>query len=588
MLQQFFFAAFKHFKSGKFVTFTVPFDTDKLEWILRNFICVGFNNLRYDMPLLWLSCKDQNTDQLKCASNDIINGIALRAIQSKYKFKIEPTRVIDLIDICPLRGSLKLYGARLHADRIEDVPWSTEASLEDWQIPITQDYCLNDLNLTELVYNNLTEQLKLREKLSEEYDRDLMSKSDAQIAETVITHEIRKLKGGTSLSKPKIKEGEIFRFQAPPNMKFQSPRMQEVLRVVETAEFRISQSGYLDRPEEIEALEIKLGNSIYRMGLGGLHSSETTVAIVADNEFDVIDRDVAGYYPSIIINCGLAPRHLGQDFLTVYDTLVQRRLEAKRSGDLAVSESLKIVANSTFGKTSNPYSVLRAPDVTIQIVLGGQLYLLMLIEQLETAGIPIVSANTDGFVMRCPKTKRTKADHIIFQWEKTTGFVTEETEYSAIYSRDVNAYLAIKLDGTVKGKNIYYDPWRAQNAKDRLWQFQKNPNCQISVEAVEKFILHGTPLAETIEACNDIRRFVAVKNVTGGAHKNGDYLGKVIRWYIAAGEEGTINYIANNHLVPDTQGARPIMDLPTELLDDIDYAYYVRRAEGMLKDMGYK
>jgi hypothetical protein len=230
---------------------------------------------------------------------------------------------------------------------------------------------------------------------------------------------------------------------------------------------------------------------------------------------------------------------------------------------------------------------LYSPDVFIQILLGGQLYLLMLIELVEAVGVSVMSANTDGFVMRCPKNLRSRVDTVVAAWERSTGFVTEASTYRGLWARDVNAYIAVTTDGKVKAKNIFYDPWRGTGARDQYWRFQKNPTCQICAEAVERLIVDGIPLEETISRCNDIRKFLAIKSVTGGAHKNGDYLGHVVRWYYAVGETGYINYITNGRIVADTLGARPLMDLPAELPDDIDRDWYTRRAEAMLRDCGW-
>ena len=88
--------------------------------------------------------------------------------------------------------------------------------------------------------------------------------------------------------------------------------------------------------------------------------------------------------------------------------------------------------------------------------------------------------------------------------------------------------------------------------------------------------------------CRDITRFVAVKNVSGGAHWDGHYLGKVVRWYYAKEVPHTINYINSNRIVADSDGAKPLMDLPDQFPDDVDYGRYVQRCEDMLVEMGYK
>lgn len=583
--KNYFLIAFKDTKTKKIILFIPPFNQFKLSWIMHNYTCVGFNSLKYDLPLLWLSYKTQDTKTLKEASNALINGMWYKELQKEFDFTIHPTAHIDLIEVAPLRGSLKLYGARLHAKRIQDVPWGGNNSLEDWQIPVTQDYCINDLDTTELLFDNLTEQLKLRTDLSREYRQDLMSKSDAQIAEAVIGSELMRLKGKYP-SKPKIESEAIHKFNVPENMFFQTEYMQEILKTIAAADFGINENGRLESPKEIQNLKINIGNSIYRMGIGGLHSSEESRAVKA-NDCELVDVDVASYYPAIVIQNKLFPKHLSEDFLTVYKGLVDRRLEAKKLKNIAVSENLKVTINGTFGKTGSPFSILYAPEMTIQITVGGQLYLLMLIERLELVGIPVVSANTDGILIKCPINKKDEMQRIVKEWETTTGFITDETNYKAVFSRDVNAYLAIKENGEVKGKNILYDPWNGKSAKDRYWRFQKNPNAQICVEAIENLIVRYIPIEKTIRECTDMKKFVSVKNVKGGAHRNGEYLGKVVRWYMAKDEQGTINYILNGNKVPDTEGAVALMDLPDELPTNINFDWYIQRANEMLQDIGY-
>jgi len=490
-----------------------------------------------------------------------------------------------LIEVCPLKGSLKLYGGRLHAKRIQDLPWSDANYLEDWQIPITKDYCVNDLDTTELLMDNLSEQLKLRADLSVQYKTDLMSKSDAQIAEAVIGTELERI-SGKRLKKPDLSE-LYFSFKPPSNMQFQTDYMKGILDFISNVKLSIDDNGRLNRPKEIADLKIKIGNGIYRMGIGGLHSSEENVSVVADEEYELIDRDVASFYPKIVLNCGLYPAHIGEDFLKVYNDIVERRLKAKKEKNLAISECLKITINGTFGKTGSPYSFLYAPEMTIQITVGGQLYLLMLIEAMELNGIQVVSANTDGFVMRVHKSKKKRMLEIIKDWETLTGFETEETKYKAIYSRDVNAYMAIKTNDEIKGKNVYYDPWRGKSAKDRYWTFQKNVNTQICVKAIEDLIIKNVPIETTIKECRDIKQFISVRNVTGGAHYNEEYLGKVVRFYFGLNRNKPIYYIKSGNKVADTDGCVPCMDLPTEFPNDINYLYYIEKTIEMLYDMAY-
>lgn len=238
------------------------------------------------------------------------------------------------------------------------------------------------------------------------------------------------------------------------------------------------------------------------------------------------------------------------------------------------TESKKIQINGSFGKFGSPYSKLYSPTLLIQTTVTGQLSLLMLIEQLESEGIPVVSANTDGIVIKCPRDKIALMELIVLEWEVATGFETEATEYLALYSRDVNNYVAIKPDG-FKVKGVYAPA-----------ALQKNPTNEIVTKAVIEFLQKGIPVEQTIHGCTDITKFVSVRTVKGGAVKDGAYLGKAVRWYYALGELGTINYKVNGYTVPRTEGAKPLMDLPEAFPDDVDLDWYIAEAQSILRDIG--
>ena len=595
----YFLIAFKDIKTGKVITFE-HFGTDnmqKLCWIMQSYRTIGFNSNKYDIPLIWLYYQlfqtspwlegNNHTRTLKQASNQLIfNGLFPQALQTEFNFKIHKTPHIDLIEVCPLTGSLKLYGARLHSQRIQELPFPHDQDLTSEQIAIVRDYCINDLGVTELLFNNLSDQLSLRQSLSIEYKQDLMSKSDAQIAEAVICGELKRLTGKWP-KKPDQQIGNTHTYKPPAFISFQTEKLQKLLTMISQAQYQVLENGRVIVPKEIENANINLGNNVYRIGNGGLHSSEKQCFIKADDNYLLFDRDVSSYYPAIILNCKLYPQHLGPDFLTVYHSIVERRLAAKKAKNTAVAEALKITINGTFGKLGSPYSVLYAPDLMIQVTVTGQLALLMLIEMLEENQIQVVSANTDGIMIKCGHNQPGLMNDIIQSWERYTGFTTEETEYAALYSRDVNAYLAVKKDGKSKGKNLYYDPWNSKEPRDLIFRLFKNPNAQICTEAAIKMVIQNVPIEKTIRECRDITRFVVVKNVTGGAHKDGYYLGKVVRWYYSSNTYGTINYIKSGNKVPDSEKGKPCLDLPLTFPDDIAYDIYISKTTEMLEDMAY-
>ena len=114
----------------------------------------------------------------------------------------------------------------------------------------------------------------------------------------------------------------------------------------------------------------------------------------------------------------------------------------------------------------------------------------------------------------------------------------------------------------------------------------KNPETLICTDAVLQYLKNGVPVEKTIKQCRDVRRFVSVKNVKGGGEKNGLYLGKVVRWYYPKAEAGYIAYVGSGNKVGKTEGARPLMDLPDEFPNDINYDWYIKESIEMLYDCG--
>lgn len=588
--RNYFLAAFMSLHTGHVAYYEMapgyPLDINHVGWILQNFTVVGFNSHHYDLPILSMALAGKTCEQLKEATNKIIlEELRPHDVLRSYKVKtLKGLDHIDLIEVAPLQASLKIYGGRLHAPRMQDLPFHPETNLSPQQMAITRWYCVNDLTQTAFLHEALKEQLALRESLGRDYDTDLRSKSDAQIAEAVISDEIWRLNGERPRP-PKIDVGTVYRYQVPGFIRFQTPMMNWALGVVANTPLIVGEDGRVGLPEALQALELRIAGNVYAMGVGGLHSTEKRVAYHSDDNYVMLDRDVRSYYPEIILNLGMYPPHLGPNFLKVYKQIVDRRVAAKVRGDKTTADSLKITANGTFGKLGSKHSVLYAPDLLIQVTLTGQLALLMLIEMLELMGITVVSANTDGIVIRCPRKMLDICNWIIKEWEKMTGFTTEETRYKSYYAKDVNNYIAIKEEGGAKLKGAYANPWA--DPKLALFRMHKNPVNTICIEAVEALLTTNTAIDHTIRESRDIRKFVSVRRVKDGAVRNGEFLGSSIRWYYATGVEGEMVIASSGNKVPRSDGAKPLMVLPHQFPTDVDFDWYVREAFKILKQIAY-
>lgn len=590
----YFIVSFMSYHTGHVVYFEMRREDDlkdreKLIWVLHNFTIVGFNSLHYDIAIVTLAAAGAGCTNLKEATNKIImEGWRVQDVLKANKVKrFKEVDHIDLIAVAPLDGSLKTYGGRLFTPYMQDLPFHPETKLTEEQIDVVRRYNVNDLIHTAFLLAALREQIQLREMMSAEFRQDVRSKSDAQVAEAVIATQWKKMNGGEYPIKPTIEPGTAYLYQAPAFLKFESPLMKWVLDVVRTTYFVVAHHGYIEMPQAIAEMHLRIGDNVYRMGLGGLHSSETTTAHVAGNDYVISDRDVTSFYPQIILNQGLYPKHLGVAFLRIYDRIVQRRIQSKKDKQVAIADSLKIVVNGTFGKLGSKWSIFYSPDLLIQVTLTGQLVLLMLIERIILAGFQVISANTDGVVIKCAKAQEAQLNVLIAQWEEDTQFTTEETKYEAYYTRDVNNYIAVKEGKKgVKAKGAYLNPWN--DPKLAIFRLHKNPVNIVILEAIELLLTKGVPVENTIRACKDVQKFTEMRKVTGGAVCGDRFLGKVVRWYHATGENPQIIYAKNGNKVNGSAGAKPMMQLLAELPEDVNYDWYIEQAHSALRDIGYE
>lgn len=550
-----------------------PIDSKKLAAIMRQNTTLGFNSSNYDLPVIVAALRGDTNAQIKQLSDDIINAPKLWPVLKKHKINI-PTAFdhIDIIELPIGQASLKIYGGRLHAPKLQDLPIEPNAIITSEQRAILREYCHNDLQVTHILYDELRPQIALREQMSKQYNIDLRSKSDAQIAENIIKHELEAK--NIDCTRPTVKIGTTYKYITPKHITFKSQLFNDLVAMIERTLFVVADNGQIALPPELLE-KICFDGANYQLGIGGIHSCESAQTVIAQDDECLFDIDVASYYPYLIIDGQYYPKHLTREFLTVYESIVNRRIEAKRKKDTVTADSLKITVNGSFGKFGSKYSFLYSPDLLINTTITGQLTLLMLIEMITIAGGKVKSANTDGIVILCKKRDVAAIRDTVSLFELNTIFTMEYTEYRALYSINVNNYLAVKPDGKIKGKGQF-----ASNS------LAKNPTNAICVQAAIAYLTKQTPIKNTILQCQDIRQFITLRTVQGGATKDGVNIGKSIRWYHSTSTHSAIHYAKNNNKVPKSDGAMPLLNYPDSLPPDIDYQFYIQEAKNIIKSCG--
>lgn len=577
--------AFKNVETGKVKSFQMyknhPLDRAGILRILRKFTIVGFNVDAYDMPMLLHALKQNaTTESLKAQSDDIIKyRLSPWKARDKYALPEKPSFIdsIDLINVAPGEASLKIYNGRLNGKRMQDLPIAPDDLISEETRSVLIEYHENDLDSTEILWNDLLQEVDLRYALSNDYGVDVRSKSDAQMAEAIIVKFVES-KLGYKIERPEYSNDYKFNYQPYDCIKFKTKEMREFYEKVKSARYGFTEKDKVTIPKDLQNTKIKLGSQTYKFGNGGLHSTEKSRSLYSDRNYQIWDWDVASYYPSIVIEFGLYPASMGEIFLDVYSGFKRERLLAPKGS--VKNTGLKIFLNGSFGKLGSKWSKMYGPELMIQVTVTGQLALLMLIEELVLNDIEVVSGNTDGIVIYCEKEHEDRMKEIIQAWERSTGFTMESAKYKSLHSRDVNNYIAFYDDGKVKQKGVY----AFVGAKGK--SIEKNPSDYVCVDAVIDYIKNGTPVSEFLEFAPDFRRFLTVRKVEGGAVWRGQYLGKAIRWYYSK-DGDTIHYQKNGNKVPETDGAKPCMDLPDSLPNDIDYDRYERECYKIMREIGY-
>lgn len=378
-----------------------------------------------------------------------------------------------------------------------------------------EEYNDNDVFICcELVRMN-QEEIRLRYMISKEYEINVLSASRSTIADKVIVKLYSKFTGlhpkrfiDTKTIRRKIEVSEIL----SDKIQFLSPQLNDLLQSLRSLVLR-GEKGEFERT-------FTYAGTSYTLATGGLHSNEIPAIYVADDKQTIVDRDVTSYYPNLIRSLKVCQKHLNpKAWFRIADTIVDERTEHKHlAKDKSLSliqqikhftaaACLKIVANAgIFGKMGSEKSFLCDKKAMYKVTINGQLFLLMLIERLEDAGIHVISANTDGIVTIVPKGLEETADNICHWWEKHLGLELEFTSYSKYITEGVNSYLTVKTDGKKKFKG-------RMNPKMYLEDLSKGYNSPIVANAVTEYFINGTPVMETLRNSKSILDFCRTQNV---------------------------------------------------------------------------
>lgn len=318
---------------------------------------------------------------------------------------------------------------------------------------------------------------------------------------------------------------------------------------------------------------IKFAGAILDMKEGGLHSSNNPKTYYSKPGYIFHSLDVSGYYPSLA-------EMLKVKMYKPLSYIKNQRIKLKHEGKGKTPEAnlLKLSANALVGNLNMAEGEVYCPKSFYSITVNGQLFLFMLIEWLSKFNIEMVMANTDGFECYVPEQYYKAFLDTCKMWEQYTGLELEHFEYDRVYMLNVNSYLGVFKDGSYKEKGWFVTNPDLGNKVD----FLSLP------KAVNNYLLNKVPIQDTFESCN-IYDFCGAQKIGRNyeVFYNGDKMPQRLNVYYVSNNGGYLlkrKATGSFSAISSLKGVK--VNLFNEFVEgpyDIDYRYYKRNVEKMLK-----
>lgn len=332
-------------------------------------------------------------------------------------------------------------------------------------------------------------------------------------------------------------------------------------------------------------------------GVGGCHACIKPGVYEADSEYIILDIDADALYPSLAIQSGAYPEHLGPRFLDIYDgEIVSVRLaekkKPKKERDFVIVEGFKLAANGFYGKSNSEDSYAYDPLYTLKTTISGQIMISMWIEKLHKAitNLEILQVNTDGLTLRFKRSDYQKAVDVTTEMTNITGLTYEFNEYVKMVIRDVNNYSAqYAIDSKIKHKGAF--------EIDK--ELHKDPSMRIVPIALSEYFFNGIPVGETIRKHTNIYDFCLRLKVDSRFNAEWHYLTDKIEIKKLS---KTTRYFVSNHggaLYKRSVGENKMIGVcvgvittlfnryePKKMSDyDINYNFYIKECNKLINQI---
>lgn len=463
---------------------------------------IGFNNQHFDYPVIHFLI------------NNFHHGVDHRHLYDKAQQIItsndrwghivwpdqELIKQIDLFKIMHFDNnarstSLKIIEFNMEADSVQDLPFPVGTMLTDEQKDVTVNYMKNDVMNTADFALACMDKIQFRQELGVKLNKDFLKHNDTKIGKDFFIMELEKHTpnitkekiGGRTVKRQTIRDHVNLNDVILPSINFSHP---EFIRVNDW----LKQQTITETKGVFKGLSATVDGFTYDFGTGGIHGSIESSTVVSDDKYAIIDIDVASYYPNLAIANRFYPEHLGETFCDIYLDLYNQRkgYDKKR----AENGMLKLALNGVYGDSANEYSPFLDIKYTMSITVNGQLLLCLLADYLRCVrSLKMIQINTDGLTFKLLRSDIPLMREVCKMWERLTKLELEEAEYSRMFIRDVNSYIAEKAsDKSLKRKGAYCHLTDFHHPNSREVEWHKDHSALIVPKAAEAVLVRGEDL----------------------------------------------------------------------------------------------
>ena len=538
-------------------------------------IYVGFNSKHYDQFIIKAICADFTPEEIKRVNDFIIGGgQGWQCPQLEGIYFQFPN--VDIRDDTQQGLSLKAIEGHLGMSIKESsVPFDIDRPLTAAERAETEFYCKHDVDTAEKLIDIRKDYLQNKANLGRMAGIDevkALGMTNAKLTAAM-------------LKATKKEHNDEREYVYPSNLR-REYIPEEVFEFFD----RLYDKSISDEEIFKSKLKLMIGECPVTLGFGGIHGAIPNFFWEESESRGIWNEDVGSYYPHLCTINGYTSRNIPSP--QTYADVLDRRMKAKAAGDKHTANALKLVCNTTYGCLLNIYNDLYDPLMGRSVCISGQLYLLELAEHCYQIGdLRIVQLNTDGIMVECNKSDYEKLSEICKEWQERTGFELEEDTVVKIAQKDVNNYIEVQANGLHKAKGGYLVKGIAAAGA-----FNVNNSCVIVATALKEYFLHGTPVEDTINACDDIFQFQIIAKA-GAKYREAYHLingekhpvQKVNRVYAAKDERyGKIYKVKaedDSEAKIDSLPEHCIIDNDNELsIEDVDKTFYIEMAKKRVDD----